>query len=854
MRAALETTADAALQDESVPVDETERLVALHRLGLLDTPPSAAFDGVTRLAQAALQVPILCVSLVDQNRVWFKSRIGLGVRETPRRGSLCDHVVWAREPLIVRDAAADARFANDLLVSGAQHVRSYIGIPLFTRDRQPMGTLCAMDTQIREFGEVEEVVLSEFAKIAEDLLSAKELAAKSDGVLQYAMEREKLFRDTFEQAPVGIIHTSLHGLILRMNQRACALLGYNPAELRELSIPSITHPEDLADNIREFKRTLAGEIDSYRLEQRLLGKDKGYVRVALSVAIKRAPSRQPDYNIVTIEAISAAPAAPAKAGELVPQAGEGEEALRAAQKLLEEREMSLAEARSSIDAREKSLVEGRAAIEVREKALGEARSAIEVREKALGDARAAIEARDKSLREARSAVEAREKSLGDAQAAFEARQKSAGQAAPKGREKALEKTLNEAQAALQERERSAGEKQAALEAREKAAAERQAALESREKAASEKQSAIEAREKAAGEKQSAIEAREKAAGEKQSAIESREKAAGEKQSAIEAREKAIAEKQAAIESREKTVGEKQAALDAREKLMGEAQAALKEREKSVSEAQASLKERDERSSDSETAAKERNKALTDAQQTARAAEDALRYAQEDLRSVQATLRDTQEALRDAQDQSREAQAALQVTNTKLAQESANDALTVLPNRRTFSRRGEQAANAMRQSRKPYGLILLDVDNFKHVNEEYGHDVGDDVLRTLGNILSTQLRNSSDMAARLGGDEFAVLCFGDINEQTLHDVAERIHGQIGKAPLATPKGLLRFTGSFGLALSIADDSDWKSVYSRADAALREAKHAGKDRISFGRSPSKTSVTARLRALSPQPPSS
>ena len=840
MRAALETTADAALQDESVPVDETERLVALHRLGLLDTPPSAAFDGVTRLAQAALQVPILCVSLVDQNRVWFKSRIGLGVRETPRRGSLCDHVVWAREPLIVRDAAADARFANDLLVSGAQHVRSYIGIPLFTRDRQPMGTLCAMDTQIREFGEVEEVVLSEFAKIAEDLLSAKELAAKSDGVLQYAMEREKLFRDTFEQAPVGIIHTSLHGLILRMNQRACALLGYNPAELRELSIPSITHPEDLADNIREFKRTLAGEIDSYRLEQRLLGKDKGYVRVALSVAIKRAPSRQPDYNIVTIEAISAAPAAPAKAGEMAPQAGEGEEALRAAQKLLEEREMSLAEARSSVDAREKSLVEGRAAIEVREKALGEARSAIEVREKALGDARAAIEARDKSLREARSAVEAREKSLGDAQAAFEARQKSAGQAAPKAREKALEKTLNEAQAALQERERSAVEKQAAIEAREKAAAERQAAIESREKAA--------------GEKQSAIEAREKAAGEKHAAIEAREKAMAEKHAAIESREKAMAEKQAAIESREKTVGEKQAALDAREKLMGETQAALKEREKSVSEAQASLKERDERSSDSETAAKERNKALTDAQQTARAAEDALRYAQEDLRSVQATLRDTQEALRDAQDQSREAQAALQVTNTKLAQESANDALTVLPNRRTFSRRGEQAANAMRQSRKAYGLILLDVDNFKHVNEEYGHDVGDDVLRTLGNILSTQLRNSSDMAARLGGDEFAVLCFGDINEQTLHDVAERIHGQIGKAPLATPKGLLRFTGSFGLALSIADDSDWKSVYSRADAALREAKHAGKDRISFGRSPSKTSVTARLRALSPQPPSS
>ncbi len=618
----------------------------LHRLGVLDTPPSAAFDGVTRLAQAALQVPILCVSLVDQDRVWFKSRIGLGVRETPRRGSFCDHVVLGREPLIVRDASADARFANDPLVAGPQHIRSYLGIPLFTRDRQPMGTLCAMDTEVRAFGEVEEVVLGEFAKIAEDLLCAKELASKSDGVLQYAMEREKLFRDTFEQAPVGIVHTSLHGLVLRINQRACTILGYMPGELRELSIPSITHPEDLPRNIREFKRTLGGEIDSYRIEQRLLAKDQRYVWVALSVTIKRAPSRQPDYNIVVIEDISAQ-----KQRET---------------KLLEEKE--LAAKQSDAKAGESASLPGDGT---------------------------------QALQEARAAVA-------------------------------------EAQAALAERENS------------------------------------------------------------------------------------LAEARVAILEREKSLGESQAALAEREK----------EREKSVREAQATLADRD--------------KSVADAQAAMREAQDALRNAQSDLRGVQQTLRETQEALREAQDQQREAQAALQVSNARLAQESATDSLTVLPNRRTFSRRGEQAANALRQSRKAYGLILLDVDDFKHVNEEYGHDVGDDVLRTLGNILSTQLRNSSDMAARLGGDEFAVLCFGDINEQTLHDVAERIHTQIGKAPLATPKGLLRFTSSFGLALSM-DDPDWKSVYGRADAALREAKHAGKDRISFGRSPLKN-ITARLKALS------
>jgi diguanylate cyclase len=594
MRAAFETTADVAVQDESVPVDEAERLVSLHRLGLLDTPPTAAFDGVTRLAAAALRVPILLVSLVDQGRVWFKSRIGVNLREIPRQGSLCDHVVWQRQPLIVRDAPADTRFASDALVSATPRVRSYLGIPLFTRDRQPVGTLCAMDTELREFGEVEVVVLSEFAKIAEDLLCSKELASKSDSVLQYAMEREKLFRETFEQAPVGIVHTSLHGLILRINQRACALLGYTPAELRELSIPTITHPEDLQKNIREFKRTLAGEIDSYRLEQRLLCKNQRYVWVSLSVAIKRAPSRQPDYNIVVIDEISA-------------------------QKQVEADALKLREA--------------------------------------LQDR---LTAQAQKMHESSDAVQSQSNRL-------------------------LEVT----------------------------------------------------------------------------------------------------------------------------------------------------------------------DALRESQAAARDAQQGLQESQRALRQTEQMLDDTRQALRDAQDQQRETHTALHAANAKLAAESATDSLTGLPHRRSFSRRSEQAANALRQSRKPYGLILLDLDNLKHINEEYGHDVGDEALRSLANILSTQLRNSSDMAARLGGDEFAVLCFGDINEQTLHDVAERIHVQIAKEPLATPKGLLRFTGSFGLTLSMADDPDWKTVYGRADAALREAKAAGKDRISFGRSQSK-SVTARLRALSPPPP--
>jgi diguanylate cyclase (GGDEF)-like protein len=288
------------------------------------------------------------------------------------------------------------------------------------------------------------------------------------------------------------------------------------------------------------------------------------------------------------------------------------------------------------------------------------------------------------------------------------------------------------------------------------------------------------------------------------------------------------------------------AMEAGEALR-ESQATLRDKEAALRDKEAALRDKEAALRAAQQSLAEKEQMLRAAEQPLAEKEEALRACRQSLHDTQETLRDTQEALRDAEDRQREAQSALQAANSKLAAESATDSLTVLPNRRSFSRRGEQAANALRQSRKPYGLILLDLDNLKSINDEYGHDVGDQVLRALGNMLGTQLRNSSDMAARLGGDEFAVLCFGDINEQTLHDVAERVQTQMAKEPLATSKGLLRFTGSFGLALSQADDPDWKTVYGRADAALREAKAAGKDRISFGRSQSK-SGTARLRALS------
>jgi diguanylate cyclase (GGDEF)-like protein/PAS domain S-box-containing protein len=193
--------------------------------------------------------------------------------------------------------------------------------------------------------------------------------------------------------------------------------------------------------------------------------------------------------------------------------------------------------------------------------------------------------------------------------------------------------------------------------------------------------------------------------------------------------------------------------------------------------------------------------------------------------------------------------ALEAAHTRLVQESVIDYLTGLSNRRVFSEHSEAAARRFQQTGTPYGLILLDLDDFKQVNDEYGHDVGDEVLRAMGRILKEQVRDREDIVARLGGEEFAVLCFGAVNEASLCQLAARIGEQIGKEGVHCAKGIVRFTSSFGVAESQAEDVGWRSIYARADAALYEAKANGKNCVVFGRSHSKVN-TGRLRSLPEQ----
>jgi GAF domain-containing protein len=125
---------------------EDERLRALYRYDVLDSHPEESFDRITRLAKLALQAPIAMVSLVDRDRQWFKSRVGIETTETARNISFCTHTIRKDEPLVVPDALVDPRFCNSPLVTGPPYVRAYFGVPLRTPDGHNVGALCVNDT------------------------------------------------------------------------------------------------------------------------------------------------------------------------------------------------------------------------------------------------------------------------------------------------------------------------------------------------------------------------------------------------------------------------------------------------------------------------------------------------------------------------------------------------------------------------------------------------------------------------------------------------------------------------------------------------------------------------------------
>ena len=163
---------------------EKERITALHRLEVLDTPGEERFDRFTRLAAASFGVPIALVSLVDTDRQWFKSCVGIDSPGTPRSMAFCSHAVALDDLLVVPDASLDERFAANPLVTGSPHIRFYAGQPVRSLDGQPLGTLCIIDTRPRMLDDAGRRMLRDLAQMVQDELNRAVLVAARDAAQQ----------------------------------------------------------------------------------------------------------------------------------------------------------------------------------------------------------------------------------------------------------------------------------------------------------------------------------------------------------------------------------------------------------------------------------------------------------------------------------------------------------------------------------------------------------------------------------------------------------------------------------------------------------------------------------------------
>jgi len=290
----------------ALPADEKERLATLHSLCLLDTPRDPAFDRITRLAARALNVPMVLVTLIDKDRQWFKSCIGVEGTETPREFAFCSHAILQKEITIVPDTRVDERFSDNPFVTGEPNVRFYAGLPICSSAGYPLGTFCIVDTKPRELSKDELDVLEDFAEMVNKEIQQHEaFVFHLHNMADAIEESDARFRTMFERAAVGIALVAPNGGWIRVNDAMCNIVGYRHDELAKLTFQDITYPEDLSKDMYMLEQLATGEIENYHLEKRYVRKNGTVVWVSLSVTKQVTMDGVLDYFVAIAEDIQA---------------------------------------------------------------------------------------------------------------------------------------------------------------------------------------------------------------------------------------------------------------------------------------------------------------------------------------------------------------------------------------------------------------------------------------------------------------------------------------------------------------------------------------------------------------------
>lgn len=231
-----------------LPPNEVERLAALRRYEILDTPPEAAFDDLVALAAHICGTPIALISLLDVDRQWLKAQAGLAVTETTREVAFCAHaILQPEEMLTVRDATADPRFAHNPLVTADPHIRFYAGVPLVTPDHQALGTLCVIDRVPRDLTPDQTAALRRLSRQAMAQLELRRQMRDQAAAQAREQAQAALQQAVIHHAGHALIATDETGLITLFNPTAERWLGYTAAELVGRHTPAMFHaPEEVA--------------------------------------------------------------------------------------------------------------------------------------------------------------------------------------------------------------------------------------------------------------------------------------------------------------------------------------------------------------------------------------------------------------------------------------------------------------------------------------------------------------------------------------------------------------------------------------------------------------------------------
>jgi PAS domain S-box-containing protein len=266
-------------------VRSASRLASLRATALMDGDAEEDFDRFTRLASKLLNAPVALVSLVDDRRQFFKSAVGLGVRETPITHSFCAHVVTARTPLVLGDARAHPLVKENPVIDELG-VAAYAGVPLMSADDEALGSFCVVDVKPRSWTADEMATLHELA-----IMVAAQIDMRR--TLQELERRACLVDALVESSDDGILLLDLDLVIEGANPSFCALVQRSEADLVGKPFVTLKAATDIASSFALREELLSGRKPEVRVQARYLRSDGTTVLLAASARAVRDASGAP---------------------------------------------------------------------------------------------------------------------------------------------------------------------------------------------------------------------------------------------------------------------------------------------------------------------------------------------------------------------------------------------------------------------------------------------------------------------------------------------------------------------------------------------------------------------------------